>query len=93
MNNRSSHQRYSVKKDFLEISQNSQENYGTGFSCEFCEITKNTFFTEHLWTTASGTRIDSSLEGQRIKLLANLGFLIPFACKRYNKFLIGNINR
>ena len=21
------------------------------FSCEFCEIFKNTFFTEHLWTT------------------------------------------
>ena len=23
------------------------------FSCEFCEIPKNTFFTEHLWPTAS----------------------------------------
>ena len=23
------------------------------FSCEFCEISKNSFFTEHLWTTAS----------------------------------------
>ena len=23
------------------------------FSCEFCEISKNTIFTEHLWTTAS----------------------------------------
>ena len=23
------------------------------FSCEFCEISKNTFFTEHIWTTAS----------------------------------------
>ena len=23
------------------------------FFCEFCEILKNTFFTEHLWTTAS----------------------------------------
>ena len=23
------------------------------FSCEFCEIFKNTFFTEHFWTTAS----------------------------------------
>ena len=22
------------------------------FSCEFCEIFQNTFFTEHLWTTA-----------------------------------------
>ena len=23
------------------------------FSCEFCEISKNAFFTEHLWTTVS----------------------------------------
>ena len=23
------------------------------FSCEFCEISKNTFFAEHLWKTAS----------------------------------------
>ena len=22
------------------------------FSCEFCEISKNTFLTEHLWMTA-----------------------------------------
>ena len=26
------------------------------FSCEFCENFKNTFFTEHLWTTASVIR-------------------------------------
>ena len=52
----------------LEISQNSQENICARvsffnkvakkrlahvFSCEFCEISKNTFFREHLWTTAS----------------------------------------
>ena len=24
------------------------------FSCEYCEISKNTFFTEHLWEAASG---------------------------------------
>ena len=24
------------------------------FSCEFCEICKNFFFTEHLWAAASG---------------------------------------
>ena len=23
------------------------------FSCEFCEISKNIFFTQHLWVTAS----------------------------------------
>ena len=26
------------------------------FSCEFCEISKNTFFTERLWTTVSAYR-------------------------------------
>ena len=25
---------------------------GTGVSCEFCEISKNAFFTEHLWETS-----------------------------------------
>ena len=46
-------QECSVKKVFLEISQNWQENISarvsiqTGtqmFSCEFCEISKNPFF-------------------------------------------------
>ena len=32
------------------------------FSCEFCQISKNTFFTEHLWATASILR-----EGRRLK--------------------------
>ena len=73
---RSSHQRCSLKKVFLEISQSSQENtcarvsffnkvaglacnfikkeaLAHVFSCEFREISKNTFFTEHLWLTAS----------------------------------------
>ena len=34
-----------------KTSQNSHENT---FSCEFCEISKNTFFIDRLWTTASG---------------------------------------
>ena len=29
------------------------------FSCEFCEISKNTFFTEHLPVTASGVCMSS----------------------------------
>ena len=60
-------QRFSVEKEFLEISQNSQENtcarasfliklrasacnfikkedLAQVFSCEFCRISKNTFF-------------------------------------------------
>ena len=27
-------------------------------SCEFCEISKNTFSTEHLWTTASAAHLN-----------------------------------
>ena len=47
---------------FLKISQNSRENTFARvsfliklqvFYCEFCEIFKNTFFTEHLQKTAS----------------------------------------
>ena len=52
-------QRCSVKKVFLEISQNSQDNNCVRvikkevFSCEFSEISKDAFFTEHLRATAS----------------------------------------
>ena len=63
---RSSHQRCSVKKLFLEISQNSQGNtcarvsfliklqtLAYVFSCEFCEISKNTFSYRTPLVTAS----------------------------------------
>ena len=32
-----------------------KETLAQVFSCEFCEISKNTFFTEHLWAAASKT--------------------------------------
>ena len=31
----------------------AKETLAQVFPCEFCEISKNNFFTEHLWTTAS----------------------------------------
>ena len=31
-----------------------KETLAQVFSGEFCKISKNTFFTEHLWATASG---------------------------------------
>ena len=31
-------------------------------SCEFCEISKNTVFTEHLWATASETKITFNIK-------------------------------
>ena len=60
LKNTGSHQRCSIKKVLLKILQNSQENIcarvcflrklqASGVFCEFCEIFKNTYFTEHLW--------------------------------------------
>ena len=121
MNVRSSHQRSSVKKVFLEISQSSQENtcargsvliklqstgsqqstvicnqQSTGlikslaqvFSFEFCEISKSTFFTEHLWTNASGVfqvigflkKIDSSSTDKFLSPIPFFYWLI-FCCR------------
>ena len=48
---RSSHRRCSVKKkcacDFIK-----KDTLAQVFSCEFCEISKNAFFKEHLWATS-----------------------------------------
>ena len=32
------------------------------FSCEFCKISKSTFFTEHLWATASSNNTNSRVK-------------------------------
>ena len=45
---KSSHQRSPGACNFIK-----KEILAQVFSCEFCEISKNTVFTEHLWTTAS----------------------------------------
>ena len=49
---------------FIKKETRAQE-----FSCEFCEISKNTLFSEHLWTTASLTR------SMRTFVLNGLGIL------------------
>ena len=66
---RSSHQRCSLKKgaqrhftkftgkhlcqSLFLIKFVKKETLAQVFSCEFCKISKNTIFTEHLWMTAS----------------------------------------
>ena len=57
---RRSHERCSVKRVLLEISQNSLENI-----CEFSEISKNILFTEHVWVTASISRIKFEILKER----------------------------
>ena len=49
---RISHQRCSMKKGLRPATFIKKEALAQMFSCEFCEISKNTFFTGHLWTTA-----------------------------------------
>ena len=48
---RSSHQwmKWNIEKPRKIIVKETLEQV---FSCEFCEISKNTFFTEHVWATA-----------------------------------------
>ena len=46
------------------------------FSCEFCKIFKNTYFTEHLWTTASKV----------FSLSKNINTLILFIVSWKNQF-------
>ena len=54
INIKSSHQRCSIKKAFLEASNFiRKETLAQEFSCEFCGVFKDTFFTEHFRATAS----------------------------------------
>ena len=51
------------------------------FSCEFCKISKNTFSTEHLWTTASEipTKLWLRLFNLREKDFSWLHFTLQFS--------------
>ena len=40
----------------IKLQVAKKENLAQVFSCEFYEISKSNFFTEHLWATASGRR-------------------------------------
>ena len=62
------HEAYGVKLNFSHLNEHKGAKVsfliklqaratGTSVSCEFCEICKNTFFTEHLCTTTSETII------------------------------------
>ena len=70
---RSSHRWCSIKKgvlkNFLKFTGkhlchsrffNKKDTLAQVFSCEFCEISKKTFLTKHLWATASVSLMNSS---------------------------------
>ena len=55
-----------VLRSFLRQSHTfiKKETLSQVFSCEFCEISKSTFFTGQLVTTASKNNIENSKENQ-----------------------------
>ena len=62
------------------------------FSCEFCEISKNTFLTEHLWATASKNQYLAVHHGRKYPYLclSSQCLLLPLLRKlftsRFSKF-------
>ena len=63
-NSQNSQENTSARASFLTKLQAAsgfinKETLALVFSCEFCEIFKNAFFTEHLWATASESNIFS----------------------------------
>ena len=78
----SSHRRCSIKKDVLknfDVFFIKKETLAQVFSCEFCEIFKNTYLKEHMRTAASiqGER-NISFSGNFAHVL-NKWFYKPFA--------------
>ena len=49
------------------------------FSCEFYEISKNNFFTEHLWTTASKFVTEMLIFSSGSQMFFKIGVLKNFA--------------
>ena len=74
---RSSHQRCSIKKAFLEISQNSEENTCARvsfFRVDFAKFLRADFFTEHLWWLD----LFSYKRGHKTKLTLSKQTVTPF---------------
>ena len=53
-NSQNSEENTCARVSFLTCSFIKKEALTKVFSCEFCDIFKNTLFTEHFWVTASG---------------------------------------
>ena len=67
----------------LRLQPHLKRDSGTGVSCEFCEISKNTFFTKHPRATTFGLRF-SLLQITFSFYLNSIGF------KEHNSKLIGD---
>ena len=61
-----------IKLQVLACNLIKKETQAQVFSCEFCEISKNTFFTEHFWATVSAFckfKVDISVKNHSKNLL------------------------
>ena len=59
-----------------------KETLAQVFSCEFCEISRNTFFTEHLWTTGFEESHKVSKQKEQIRYSNTIQF------NKYKKALL-----
>ena len=64
----------------LNLDVRKREALAQVFSCEFCEISKNTFFTEHLWATASIKRKLNFNDTHCVRLFEAFVSNQPFFC-------------
>ena len=96
---RSSLQRCSFKKEFLKISTNSRENIWFRpeacnfikketptkvFSCEFCEVFKNIFFTENVPITSSFCNVSHSFICKEVLYICSNLLLSEKSTKTHN---------
>ena len=97
MNFRSSHYRCSIKKVLLKILRNSQKNTRARVSflmklqasgCEFCENSKNTFFTEYIRTTAFEFCTEFLRKYSESEILRNRDIQIDSSVSLFNEFFL-----
>ena len=84
--NRSSHQRHQSPPQQSrrpEACIPLKKTLAQMFSCELCQISKNTFFTEHPWTTASVVK--KSIKTDLLSCPVFLDFLI--LCHKFSPTL------
>ena len=65
----------------IKLQVAKKENLAQVFSCEFYEISKSNFFTEHLWATASKSRKRKSIPRDYLQR-TNLKLLILYKAER-----------
>ena len=66
----------------FQLASYKKETLAQVFSCEFCEISKNIIFTEHLWATAS---IWNTVHFSKLDIYSYINKQCENQCKNSNK--------